>query len=253
MNNKYKKNYLDRVIIRLDFSSEVSLSRVGLNKKTSDSILKLFPIFEPKKHTHKNIDITLTPVKETTKEESHLLFQGNERERTLVIAPDYLSLEYSRYSNFEDMKRELMHTVEALLKQEDFSLKRIGLRYINKIQLNEKDPLNWKKYFIPSLINNLKIVPRQENLTRIFSNIIQTFEDEMTLNFRYGIFNSDYPSRIKKKEFILDFDAYKHDLIQSHSIVSEIETYHQRINELFESVIKDEFRNKLGVITKDEL
>ena len=74
-----------------------------------------------------------------------------------------------------------------------------------------------------------------------------SYDDEQRMRFQYGMPNPDYPAPIKKKHFILDFDAYAEMLIDISELGDTLDTFHDRINSAFEQVIKDGLRKKMGV------
>jgi uncharacterized protein (TIGR04255 family) len=69
----------------------------------------------------------------------------------------------------------------------------------------------------------------------------------MLLNFQYGMHNPDFPSRIRRKLFILDLDASYQGLLSRDDIKSNIDTAHNRIEELFENVIREDLRRRMEI------
>ena len=69
--------------------------------------------------------------------------------------------------------------------------------------------------------------------------------DEIKLRMQTGIYNPDYPAKIKKLDFILDLDAF----IDTPHVVTDVEGFfddiHEKIQEKFESCITDEMRKVL--------
>ena len=71
--------------------------------------------------------------------------------------------------------------------------------------------------------------------------------DDMSLNFRYGMFNPEYPNFLKKNDFVLDFDFFTNDVIESvDSIIQILDKGHSEIQSLFESSITDSLREVMN-------
>lgn len=67
--------------------------------------------------------------------------------------------------------------------------------------------------------------------------------DEMTMNFRYGMFNPEYPNYLKKNDFALDYDFFSDNVIDSvDEIFQVIDRGHYEIQVLFEHSITDSLR-----------
>jgi len=119
-----------------------------------------------------------------------------------------LSVDYLKYESFNKLKGDLF---QYSIQWRNFfpisEIERLGLRYVNNINLDEINPLNWKKYINSNLTSSLKFVKDRNLISRAFHNLELKYED-MNIRFQYGLHNPDYPSIIKEKEFILDYDAY---------------------------------------------
>lgn len=247
MSKCYKKPFLTKVIAKIDFTAKYSLPLKGLTKEISDEILKLFPILEPRNVIAKQVKITSKGVlNEIHEKQVHLFFHGKSREKTLTITPDFLYIELMKYDTYEKLKNEFFKILDLLYEKENFSIRRFGLRYINNINLDEGSPLNWDGYINSKLLYHLKILKDNKIISRAFSNLIQQYDDGMMLNFQYGIYNKDFPSRVKEKIYILDFDAFYEGLIYKDDVKNNFSNAHSRIEKLFENVITDKLREKMG-------
>lgn len=64
----------------------------------------------------------------------------------------------------------------------------------------------------------------------------------MKIRFRYGMHNPDYPAPIRKKLFILDYDAFLEGLQNEADMISNIDKFNNEIESMFEKCIKDGLR-----------
>ena len=71
----------------------------------------------------------------------------------------------------------------------------------------------------------------------------------MTLNFRYGLHNPQYPNPLSDNSFVLDYDCFVGDAFDNEKdVIKAIDEGHNNIQALFESSITDALRKEM----KDE-
>lgn len=252
MSKCYKKPFLTKVIARIDFTSTLEITQKGISKKTSENILKSFPIPEPKEILNKEIQISDTGAKEILNKQNHLLYHGLKREKTLCISPNFAYIEFNKYESDKIFRDNFFLLLDAISDEVDYSVSRFGIRYINQISIdNEKDPLDWGKYINDCLTCSLDILEDKKYLSRAFSSIVQQYDDGMNLTFQFGMHNPDFPSRIKRKLFILDYDASYQGVLEKDDIKTNIEISHERIETLFEASIKNPLRDLMEEVKSE--
>lgn len=245
MGNKYKKNFLTNVIVRVDFPNPLKTD--SLPPDITKVILKSFPISEPKKLFQMVGSFKVEPKKkfevETGEETTEWNYYGVNREKRLIIQKDSLSISYMKsYRGYEDLKSEFLGIIDKLFEVfTDIQVNRLGLRYINEINLDETDPFNWEKYLNSNLFSNFNITENKDTIARGLNNLVLNYGN-MILNFHYGMHNPDFPAPIRKKIFVLDYDAYYTGLQDLKDIESNLFTFHEEIEKLFEENITDGLR-----------
>ena len=121
---------------------------------------------------------------------------------------------------------------------------RIGLRYINTINLDDGEPLVWSEYISDSLTCPLDhFEGKREQLSRFMGQYVLN-SDEYQIIWNYGIFNPEFPGRIARRQFILDYDCYSQDV--SADIPAQVRKFNLAILELFETSIKEPLRKLMG-------
>lgn len=241
MSNCYKKPFLNKVILRIDFTSKYDI-RNAVSNEVETTILNLFPIPEPKEVLSKQLQVLASGIQEVSAKETHMFYHGKLREKTLCLSPDFIYLEVKTYESYDKLKSDFFVIVEKLLASKDFTIKRLGLRYINNISITDGNLFDWGKYLNSKLLNILEIPNEKRLISRAFSNLVQQFDDGMLLNFQYGMHNPDYPSRIRQKQFILDFDSTYQGLFRYDELKTNIDKAHDRIEDIFENSINDDLR-----------
>lgn len=249
----YKKNFLTQVIARIDFASPIEDLDKKVPKGFDIEALKLFPIKEPPRSL---IEGTVSVSKNGSKIKEEIIhklwvYHDRKREKKLELVPTHLDIALTKYKNYKDIKNIFVKLVEVFTEEiSDVVIKRFGLRFINNINVSDKTaPTNWEKYIKKNLLSIFKIPGKKDVILRVFHNLVFKYND-IFLIFRYGMHNPDFPAQIKKKIFVLDYDAYYEGLLEPKEVPKYMDSFHKRIYALFENCITDELRKKLGVINE---
>ena len=240
----YSKNFLDKVIVRLDFASPL----VGVNESVPIEIAKYvtssFPIKDPGKDVRSgHIEFKNGEVNA----QSQLVgkewrFHGAKRDKTVCIASQWVWIEYRAYQSVDVLRSEFLDLVNVLFEayKDKIVVNRFGMRYINKIT-EGKNPISWETYINDKLLCSIDIAEDKNTISRAF-NMMGFNYDDMYMTFQFGIFNPDYPAPVRRKEFTLDFDAYCQGYIEQTSISTYFEKFHDKIKKSFEECITEELR-----------
>jgi uncharacterized protein (TIGR04255 family) len=251
--SRYNNNYLTHVIAKTNFNEIPSIDK-ELPKEITKMVSSNFPLFEPKPHSFQEIVFSESGAKVVKSLAStDWFFHGLNREKVLKISRDVgqrgqmaLIVDYSKYESFDKLKGEFIPLFNVMAEFFPISkIELLGLRYVNKIGLSERNPLNWSRYINSNLTGSLKFIKGGNFISRAFNNLELKYDD-MNIRFQYGMHNPDYPSIIKKKEFILDYDAYLSREQDISEIPRSLERYHDAIELLFENSIKDDLRDKMN-------
>ncbi len=243
---KYRKNFLSEVIARIDFASPIHRIAKDLPSRISTAALKAFPIQEPRKAIAQHLQISQQNVTTENVELTEWHFFGKEREKQLVLVNESLFVTYTRYENYSSFRDDFLNILEVFFK--DFPEcvpNRLGLRYINKISIQNGDPFSWEEYINASLLSILNFSTNKTQISRAFSNL-EFNHGDFNVRFQFGMHNPDFPAIIRQRHFILDYDAYHQGLQNPQDIGHNLDRYHEQIQLLFENSIKDSFRERLN-------
>jgi uncharacterized protein (TIGR04255 family) len=243
----YRRNFLNEVIARVDFVSPLSKLAHELPQPISKLALREFPIFEPRELRADTVLLKGKDVSRKTDRFQEWRFHGKEREKTFVIGPEATFVTYKRYSTFEVLQREFLGLLAQVFEQvPDAQPSRLGLRYINAIELGGANPLDWSGVIEEPLLGLFSFFPERKNaLSRVFHILDYAF-DECHLQYQFGIHNPDHPARIRQKVFVLDFDAFQQGVIERESIPTMLNQFHAHIQETFEKSIGPRLREALN-------
>ncbi|MCF6267609.1 MAG: TIGR04255 family protein [Desulfuromusa sp.] len=247
---KYKKNYLTNVIFKIDFSTLNYEEFVDeFSKKIKDS----FPLVEKKIIKEHKAEIKEEgSVLSESSDNCYVFFDSN-KERKVSLFKNYMAVELFKYKDMNDFRETVSFVFDIynkLYKNVDY--RRLGVRYINQIVLEKGNPFIWKDY-ISSYLTSVSdsFFNRDGSLSRSMSQVVLN-KDDYKLNFNFGMFNSEFPAKISRKEFVLDYDCYT-EFVDGDSVHEILDKFNHEIKFLFEKSINNGLRKNMGVISDEIL
>lgn len=244
----YKDNCLKNVIFRVDFAEDFPIDESVLKEVClSDS-----PIYEKenvKKHQVINF-VNAEGIPSIQMSESgwtNHVFWDRQRTRRTVISPKYLFVDIHQYQTYRFSKSLFMRVFEVLKRNsETTAIKRIGMRYINEIDLTSFPQTSWKNYIGKQYIDASLLNYNQETFVSSKNEINLSFGD-YGVRFIYGFLNPDNPARLKRNVFSIDLDAFIFGETKIEDVPQYLDTFHSSIETLFENVINAKQRVRMGV------
>jgi uncharacterized protein (TIGR04255 family) len=239
---KYKKDFLDKVIVRIDFDTPLPIATTGPAKSIYTTVKERFPITEEKKVIGRELLIGPSVTKERSIETKEWHYYGKNREKHLTVSPKFMFIEYNKYEYYEMLRDDFLSVSNALFDAyPKLQVQRLGLRYIDNIKIPDEKPMEWDKYLKPELNSIFAIADNKNTISRVF-HVLEFNYGEDSLRFQFGMFNPDYPAPIKKKIYTLDYDMYVTKILDKSDIEQTLDRFHEKVNQSFEEVITDELR-----------
>ena len=223
-------NYLKEVIIRIDLPDTFEFSETKMPKEIEKEVLKRFPIPEPKTLQGMELQFSDKEFIQTDLQKTEWYYFDSNREKKLVVLENAILISYRKYEEFNKLREDWSSVINLIFdKYPEIQVNKIGLRYVNHIQL-DKDENKWKDTINEKLLHNFQL--GLDNISRGFS-IINLNENGIKTAFQYGIHNPDFPSTIKNNLFILDFEVFYEGILTKKDILENTDTFHGMIKSLF--------------------
>jgi uncharacterized protein (TIGR04255 family) len=243
-NEVYQKNFLKGVLFRLDFPK--------INLNFLEDFYAEIKILFPFQSRREGINLLFPKVKENKIDRDDIqtsiwVFENFDKTKKIHISTNSILIEYNKYTNKLELLKDTEDLLGKFLKYSKIeTINRVGLRYINEINLNEiKDDFSWDKYISLELLGSLNFAKKDKEakLAQAINKVVLK-EGVADVSFTYGIFNSDFPNESIRREFALDYDCYSRFPInpQDTNIVEIVKTYNSYIEKLFELSITDSLR-----------
>lgn len=251
----YKKNALNQVIVRVDFLQYVQ-SNNAFCESIEKEILRIFPNRGKDQIIRFNsLNIVFDNDNEfhnangETQEGIQREYISNDGLNKLIYSNKFMIFEINKYSTFNEHKQWFQSIFSVFFQKNRVCANRTGIRYINIFDSLKIKPQ--KKYFISEISSCLYTkTPEKRNGTGLLRSmhIIEYRVNEMTMNFRYGMFNPEYPNFLKKNDFVLDFDFFSKEIIDSSDeILRVLDKGHDEIQAMFEHSITDSLREVMSI------
>jgi uncharacterized protein (TIGR04255 family) len=189
-------------------------------------------------------------------------FTNKDANWTVVLAPDFLTLEARRYGHFEEFTSRLRSLLIALSEHVRPKVgTRLGLRYINEIRVGTE---GLDSIVRPEMLGLLSVAEFAEHAAQSVQEVTLRFPEDQSIQVRHGFFpdgSTVQPPPGKRAPsgpfYLLDLDASRvfsapallevePDVIGEH-----VERYHDEIEKLFRWSMTDEFTESLGVRGRD--
>lgn len=248
----YKSHFLTNVLFRVDFPKILELTEQKPPSKFQEKISDKYPIVkevegEIQKYQFKKALGCVETEKKVSWE-----FSNKEKTKRVFVDSDFVFVEYLKYEHFDDLFRDVKLIFETLVDLYPVRItNRVGLRYINQIKIGSGDPIDWNGLIDPSLFSvQREFISGENNLLRSM-HYLELKEEEYNLKFQFGLFNSEYPNPISRKEFILDYDCSTNEEIDISKIFGKAKEFNKIIHEWFEKSIQDGLREIMGVVNND--
>jgi len=250
----YKKNFLTKVIFKIDFgTTENKTKDDGLASKFASGIKETYP------DVHSNplaqFSVKMSPGGSAVEQEiigkvwEHT---NKEKNKILILNPNFLLLEYRDgvYSHFPEFKDDMDRIYKEFQATFDIpTFSRIGLRYINEIKFPEGNALDWKGFINDSLVSStLAGLSHELKLTRSMHQFMAKHGEDISVLFQYGIFNPEFPAPVSRREFILDIDCFISTMIEKGEIIGRLEELNTVAETIFENSIDAGLRKEMEVI-----
>ena len=252
---KYEKTFLSQVIVRFDFLQFAPTDQI-FTSKTEQNILHRFPKKGMDQILRFNaINVVLDPNNKMA-QNAHSEYQdGIQREyvssnqkNKLNLSNKFLAIEITEYSDFETLQLWLQEIVLPFFLKNRLTVIRAGIRYINI--LKPDDVRIRKNFFTPEIAATLNTKTFKGNRDIVLSRTMHITEYQvggLRLNFRYGLFNPQYPNQLLDTSFALDYDCYSDEPIdEAEGLLQFVAKGHEAIQMAFESSITDSLRKVMN-------
>ena len=258
---RYKNNQIIEMVCQLRFSTILRLNNDSdeLLSEFQEKIKDNYPNYKMIDESVFNVKMdgaekeleSITPQILRNNIKNHTFESADGKER-INLTCNFISFSTKKYicwQEFEEKFIEILDKFTEIYGVKNFN--RVGIRYINafskyELGINEKD--SWKEYISDELIG---LSTKYDDVRVYNSKIELPFKDNIQMRILYGLGTKQKEDKTSLPVFIIDKDTYKLGNIEKSCVSDILKILHKHNSEVFEQLIKDKLREKMGVIEDD--
>lgn len=221
--NKYKKNFLSRVVCELRFPTLMELGESKPPASFVKALRKEYPLLELSN------EVTLGPGSGMPDTNNAHILKANKGNWIVSLKKNSFSIETSNYTTHAKMSARVADVLQAALPIIDTEIfTRIGLRYINDIDVNEDPSDGW---IAPELVAPLQ--------SGAFTGV-RDFAGQLVCDSEEGGFLLQHKLKLKMAtqdgesiaipSYAIDIDVYRNEIPVTDTIKILDEMHHQAFN-----------------------
>lgn len=243
----YQKSCLSQVIIRVDFLEFIE-NNILFDSSVEKEVIKHFPkkgMQQLLRFQTMNViaDSNGARTEKSTRDGIQQEFSDTNNNK-IILSNKFIVFEINKYIKYEDVLGVFLPVFRTLYSNSKFTSMRTGIRYINFF--NEESIKPQKNYFTNSVGSLLDSKQADNKCIRSMA-MNEYIIGDMHLNFRYGMYNPQYPQAMKKTNYVLDYDCFCDEAVVGYeTILGHINEGHDSIQRLFENSITDQLRKVMG-------
>jgi len=183
-------------------------------------------------------------------------FTDRNNEVTLTVERNFVGIDLFKYESFDSTKSVFFAAIDKLLSVKELpTINRVGLRYINNIDMLQHGTATVGDYLASSLpdINMPSELVRFDQKVGFVRSYFEqeTVVDDYRIICRTGYMNPDYPATMRKHIYTLDYDAFVMGEVASNELKSYLDKLHATIQAAYENHITDSQRTRMEVIADE--
>ena len=251
--NRYN-NTLTTVIFRVDFVDEINIEDDALDK----ACINIYPVVQNETVHEQTVTTSFNDKGEPQVERSKKTFLNKKysnRQLTqyLKVSPKFILTEVKDYTSYLDTRNIFVDVFKAIqMTNPQMVVSRIGMRYINQIDLTPYKKTNRKNYIKTKLYESLfENIVEGSSLART-QHLTELAIEDYRVRCVTGFFNPDYPAIIKRNIVTLDFDAFIQGNVESDEVETYLDKFHHSIQSLYEESISAKQREQMGLINDEQ-
>lgn len=169
---------------------------------------------------------------------------------TCSLFPDFVSLETTAYSDWQDFDSRLREMLAAVVDVVHPRVEtRLGLRYVNEIQIDDvRAPSDWLNYLNPALVSELSPTePLAASLLTLHQMMQVDIGEGGRLTLRHGLPGEATEDGDKALTYLLDLDCFRQSqrLLVVDDVMSEADRLNTAITSMFQWCLQESLWEEL--------
>ena len=237
-------NRLVNDLMRIDYFEPVSINVSEVKSVARDDL----PVYQTQQvvenSINSHVDFSGKPqITQNSVQFDAQVYSNREQTTKITVTPKYILLEELAYNSFNKTSAILSKIFNIIRKNSpELNISRIGVRYINNVDLTTVDRDEWSKYLKTDLISSVLSMVENSSLVRTQNMVELRFEDYIVRSVS-GFINSNYPANLRQYLATLDYDAFIDGSVSPEEVEIYLAKFHTTIKELFRASLTENFFN----------
>lgn len=180
-------------------------------------------------------------------------YQSADGEWTVSLMPDYVGLETTSYTTWEDFSERMHELLEVTATHIGPGIEqRLGLRYIDRInEVDASSPADWEPYLIPEILGLV--------LHEQVGPAVKTARQQLLLDlgegYSCGVNHGFVPGDNDRVNYLLDYDLFREGgrPFSADAVSEALEVLHEDAGKLFQASITSALYELLGEPVAEEV
>ncbi len=249
----YASNTLDTVIFRVDFVNPINVEDDALHR----ACLAIYPVSQNETVNEQSVQTSFNEkgemiVNRSSTSYTSKKYSNRTLSRYITVSPRLVLTEVKDYISYDDTSKTFLSVFNAIRNANpDVTIARIGMRYINRVDLTA-----FKKTARKNYVKNVLFESAYDDVISggdqaRTQHLAELIIDDYRVRCITGLFNPDYPAAIKRSIVTLDFDAFIQGNVESADVQGYLDKFHDTIQKLYEASIFAKQRELMGVIENE--
>ena len=234
--DRYKLNFLKQAVCELRFPTLMELGDTRPPAALVAALRKEYP------HLELANQVTIGVGAATGSSNAHI-FRSSKLTWTVSLNQSSLSIETTAYPGYPQMRERILRVVDAAAKiiDSDF-FTRVGLRYINVIDVDEDPTDGWVN---PELVQ--PILSRQFTGIQEYAGRLQLMAEDGGCLLQHGIRlkQAARDGKVSSPEYLLDIDSYRNEVTLSDTAAA-LDAMHAQAFDVFDWSLGGKARSYLS-------
>jgi uncharacterized protein (TIGR04255 family) len=169
----------------------------------------------------------------------------------VAVAPDFVSVETDRYTQFEDFRAHVETLIGILLDSSVTVRERLGFRFVNEIRHpTAKAPQDWRQFINSDLLGIVGGGVLGEDVIHALQEI-RLRQTDGVIAIRHGYLGQEASGGSPFYSLDLDYFDETTRRLEVEETLNQVQGFHDALKDVFETSITEDLRTHL-VVLKEE-
>jgi uncharacterized protein (TIGR04255 family) len=256
-----ENDQLAQVVCQIKFSPVLRIRQDDAVVPFQEAIRATYPRYGKQQGVH----VLLTPagIQQQTAEGAQHRFEDTDGRFRVVLAPDFIALETTHYSDIDDFAERIAALAATVLEHySPTEIQRVGLRFINELRFTAADPKNEMIDAIEPALLGAAGAPELADVVQGAQQVLELHGDDRRMLVRHGLQPGGTtvdptavlaagtpPAELNQPFYLLDIDVFAERNVRysQEAVEADVRDFNDDIRSFFAWGVREDYRRtRLG-------